>query len=78
MKTDGPPTDYKFLRTIGNRIKRLREELTDHSAEEFALKVELDPDWYKNIEEGKVDAYVTDLLHISDFYPGLGASKIVG
>ncbi len=78
MKTDGPPIDYKFLKTVGNRIKRLREELTDYSVEEFAQKVEIDPEWLKGIEEGKVDAKILDLKHIADYFPDIDVHDLMG
>jgi len=39
--------------------------------------VEIDPKWYRGIEEGTVDAYATDMYHIAEFYPGLGPGDLI-
>ena len=56
----------EFNKNIGNRIKELRK-LSDISTKEFAEKLNIEEDVYKEYESGKLDipaSYLNEIAHI--------------
>lgn len=69
--------DYEYLKLVGGELRKLREERTNHSVNEFALLVGLDPYLYQCYEEGSVDATIMDLKHIVEYYPDYSLHKFM-
>lgn len=56
-------TESKFLKTVGNTIKLIRKE-KNFNLYKIAKSTNLSITHIKNIENGKVDCYLTTIINI--------------
>lgn len=60
-----------IIKDLGDRIRKLRHELTGLSQENFARKIGMDRTYFASVEEGKRNISINNIKKISD---GLGVT----